>query len=140
MTSYRIELTGILSALYLLQLLLRYTHIILAECPPLYCDNNSAVTATNNGIQPGIKAHLSSDFDVISELYNVKQCMPPFRASWVKAHQDDKADLEDPTLDAQLNVMADVDVNSFQVNTPTGLAPAFTPILFPTQRAYITIN
>eukprot|EP00957_Ditylum_brightwellii_P059044 4478428-Ditylum_brightwellii.AAC.1 len=36
--------------------------------------------------------------------------------------------------------MADADVNSFRVDTPTDLAPASTPILFPTQRAYIAIN
>eukprot|EP00957_Ditylum_brightwellii_P039412 2981864-Ditylum_brightwellii.AAC.1 len=80
----------------------------------LYCDNSSAVTATNNDILPGIKAHLSSDFDVICELHNVKKSIPSFCVSWDKAHQDDEADLEDLTLDAYLNVLADADVNSFR--------------------------
>eukprot|EP00957_Ditylum_brightwellii_P120344 9182987-Ditylum_brightwellii.AAC.1 len=75
----------------------------------LYCDNNSAVTVTNNDIPPGIKAHLSSDYDVICELHNVKKSIPAFSASWVKAHQDDKTDIEDLTLDAHLNVLADAD-------------------------------
>eukprot|EP00957_Ditylum_brightwellii_P108246 8258642-Ditylum_brightwellii.AAC.1 len=61
--SYRTELTGILSALYLLRLLLRYMHTTLATSPMLYCDNSSAVTVANNDIPPGIKAHLSSDYD-----------------------------------------------------------------------------
>eukprot|EP00957_Ditylum_brightwellii_P037913 2867273-Ditylum_brightwellii.AAC.1 len=100
----------------------------------LYCDNSSAVTVVNNAISPGIKAHLSSDYDVICELHNVKKTIPTVKVSWVKAHQDDKADTEDLPLNAQLNVMADADVNSFRVDPSHELEPASTPILFPTMK------
>eukprot|EP00957_Ditylum_brightwellii_P164734 12542446-Ditylum_brightwellii.AAC.1 len=81
--------------------------------PLLFCDNISAVRQTNAPILPGIKAHVSSDFDLIQEIGNIKQNIPSFNTSWVKAHQDDSTALEDFPLDAQLNVMADADVNSF---------------------------
>eukprot|EP00957_Ditylum_brightwellii_P147053 11196703-Ditylum_brightwellii.AAC.1 len=61
----------------------------------------------------------------------MKQNIPPFNTSWVKAHQDDNTALEDLPLDAKLNVMADVDVNSFRTNPLLGLAPSSTPTIFP---------
>eukprot|EP00957_Ditylum_brightwellii_P019795 1493417-Ditylum_brightwellii.AAC.1 len=36
--------------------------------------------------------------------------------------------------------MADADVNSFRTNPPPGLAPSSTPTIFPSTRAYLTIN
>eukprot|EP00957_Ditylum_brightwellii_P171687 13070123-Ditylum_brightwellii.AAC.1 len=57
MTSYRTELTGILSALYLLQAIIKFTETSPACAPPLLCDNIAAVKRTNNPILPGIKTH-----------------------------------------------------------------------------------
>eukprot|EP00957_Ditylum_brightwellii_P014125 1064998-Ditylum_brightwellii.AAC.1 len=73
MTSYRTELTGILSALYPLQALIKYKNTTLHESPVLYCDNISAVKATNTAIWPGIKHHVSSDFDIMKEIHSTKQ-------------------------------------------------------------------
>jgi hypothetical protein len=81
--------------------------------PPLFCDIISAVKQTNASILPGIKTHVSSDFDLVQEINSIKQNIPDFKTSWVKAHQNNDKALADLTLDAQLNVMADADVNSF---------------------------
>eukprot|EP00957_Ditylum_brightwellii_P140079 10673679-Ditylum_brightwellii.AAC.1 len=36
--------------------------------------------------------------------------------------------------------MADVDANAFRVNTPTHLSPSTTPTIFPSLKAYTTVN
>eukprot|EP00957_Ditylum_brightwellii_P079427 6040476-Ditylum_brightwellii.AAC.1 len=36
--------------------------------------------------------------------------------------------------------MADADVNSFCTNPPPELAPSSTPMIFPSTKAYLTIN
>eukprot|EP00957_Ditylum_brightwellii_P005726 436592-Ditylum_brightwellii.AAC.1 len=64
MTSYRTELTGILSVLYLLQALIKFTGSTPSGAPPLFCDNISAVKRINAPTQPGVKAHVSPDFDL----------------------------------------------------------------------------
>eukprot|EP00957_Ditylum_brightwellii_P071529 5438196-Ditylum_brightwellii.AAC.1 len=109
MTSYRTELTGILSALYLLQAFINFTGITPVGAPPLFCNNISAVKRANAPILPGIKTHVSPDFDLVQEIRSIKQNIPDFTASWVKTHQDDNKALADLSLDAQLNVMADAD-------------------------------
>eukprot|EP00957_Ditylum_brightwellii_P013799 1039661-Ditylum_brightwellii.AAC.1 len=90
MTSYRMELTGIFSTLYLLHTLIRYKNAALHKSPLLYCANISAVKATNTAILPGIKHHVSSDFDIIKEIHDTKQGLASFLAHWVKMHQDNR--------------------------------------------------
>jgi hypothetical protein len=140
MTSYRTELTGILSALYLLQALIKFTGTTPPAVPPLFCDNISAVKRTNAATLPGVKEHVSPDFDLIHEIRSTKHNLPEFTATWVKAHQDDGTALEDLPLDSQLNVMADADVNSFRINPPHRLRPSTTPTIFPSLHAYLTVN
>eukprot|EP00957_Ditylum_brightwellii_P097392 7417936-Ditylum_brightwellii.AAC.1 len=103
MTSYRTELIGILSAMYLLHALINFMTTTPSCVPQLFCDNISAVRQTNAPILPGFKAHVSSDFDLIQEIGSMKQNIPSFNTSWVKAHQDDNTALEDLLLDAQMN-------------------------------------
>eukprot|EP00957_Ditylum_brightwellii_P041014 3105505-Ditylum_brightwellii.AAC.1 len=140
MTSYRMELTGILSALYLLQALIKYKHTALQESLLLYCDNISVVNATNTVIWPGIKQHVSSDFDIIKEIHDTKQGLASFSAHWVKACQDNMKQLDDLTLEARLNVIADSDVNSFCLNPLLGLKPFSTPTMFPSLKVFLKIN
>eukprot|EP00957_Ditylum_brightwellii_P159985 12178462-Ditylum_brightwellii.AAC.1 len=54
MTSYRTELSGILSALYLIRAFTEFSDTALTSAPPLYCDNSAAVLRTNTPISPGI--------------------------------------------------------------------------------------
>eukprot|EP00957_Ditylum_brightwellii_P103890 7914359-Ditylum_brightwellii.AAC.1 len=105
MTSYRTELTGILSALYLLQALSKFMGTTPSGVPPLFCNNISAVKRTNAPKLPGVKAHVPPDFDLVQEIRTIKHNIPAFTASWVKAHQDDGTALKDLPLDSQLNVM-----------------------------------
>eukprot|EP00957_Ditylum_brightwellii_P096985 7385727-Ditylum_brightwellii.AAC.1 len=57
MTSYRTKLTSILSAMYLLQALIKFMTTTPSCTPPLFCDNISAVRQTNALILPGVKTH-----------------------------------------------------------------------------------
>eukprot|EP00957_Ditylum_brightwellii_P057995 4397922-Ditylum_brightwellii.AAC.1 len=139
MTSYRTELTGILSAMYLLQALIRYKNAALHKSLLLCCDNISAVKATNTAIWPDIKHHISSDFDIIKEIHDTKQELASFLAHWAKAHQDNRRKLDDLTLEARLNVIADSDVNSFCLNHPLGLEPFSTPTIFSSLKAFLKI-
>eukprot|EP00957_Ditylum_brightwellii_P183068 13944454-Ditylum_brightwellii.AAC.1 len=107
---------------------------------PLYCDNISAVNVTNTDIWPGIKQHVSSDFNIIKEIHDTKLGLASFSVHWVKAHQDNTKPLDDLTLEARLNVIADSDVNSFQINTLSGLQPFSTPAMFPSLNAFLKIN
>ena len=88
MTLYRTELTGILSALYLLRALSTFSHRDLTTTPTLFCDNSVAVTQTNLDISPGIRSHLAADYNIYSEITKLQLEEPKVMAAWVKAHQD----------------------------------------------------
>eukprot|EP00957_Ditylum_brightwellii_P095901 7306921-Ditylum_brightwellii.AAC.1 len=64
MSSYRIELTGILSALYLLNALSDYLGIHITTRQSLHCDNAAAVSRANKTIDPGITACMTADYDL----------------------------------------------------------------------------
>eukprot|EP00957_Ditylum_brightwellii_P126971 9679571-Ditylum_brightwellii.AAC.1 len=59
---------------------------------------------------------------------------------WVKAHLDEKKPINELTLEEQLNVKANADVNSFRANTLSHLEPNPTPTVFPSTSAWITID
>eukprot|EP00957_Ditylum_brightwellii_P084054 6390376-Ditylum_brightwellii.AAC.1 len=63
-----------------------------------------------------------------------------FKISWVKAHQDSKCSINELPLEAQLNVTADKDANAFRENLPPSLKSLLSPIVFPSLKAYITMN
>eukprot|EP00957_Ditylum_brightwellii_P166347 12663457-Ditylum_brightwellii.AAC.1 len=71
MTSYRTELSGILSTLYLIRLFTAFSDTALASAPLLYCDNLAAVLRTNTPISPGIHEHLAADYDLYKEIATV---------------------------------------------------------------------
>eukprot|EP00957_Ditylum_brightwellii_P158307 12050416-Ditylum_brightwellii.AAC.1 len=71
MTSYRTELSGILSALYLIRLFIEFSDTALTSAPPLYCNNSAAVLHTNTPISPGIHEHLAADYDLYKEIATV---------------------------------------------------------------------
>eukprot|EP00957_Ditylum_brightwellii_P119328 9103343-Ditylum_brightwellii.AAC.1 len=82
MTLYRTKLAGILPALYLLQAIIKFTTTSPACAPLLLCDNIAAVKQTYNPILPGIKTHISSDFNLIQEIETIKQNIPSINTSW----------------------------------------------------------
>eukprot|EP00957_Ditylum_brightwellii_P138535 10559740-Ditylum_brightwellii.AAC.1 len=84
--------------------------------------------------------HISSDFNIIQEIKVTQKDLHGIKASWVKAHQDDKKSGAELLLDTKLNIMADADVNAFCVNSSTHLSPSTTPTVFPSLKAYITDN
>eukprot|EP00957_Ditylum_brightwellii_P026392 1996383-Ditylum_brightwellii.AAC.1 len=69
----------------------------------------------------------------MQEILEVKGNLKLFKASWVKAHQDSNQSTNNLPLEAQLNVIADINVNAFQEHYPPSLEPSDSPV-------YITIN
>eukprot|EP00957_Ditylum_brightwellii_P152966 11643441-Ditylum_brightwellii.AAC.1 len=63
MMSYRTELSGILSTLYLLCTFVEFSHRTIMSAPALFCDNSVAVSCTEKPIYPGIREHLAADYD-----------------------------------------------------------------------------
>eukprot|EP00957_Ditylum_brightwellii_P062881 4770774-Ditylum_brightwellii.AAC.1 len=88
MTLYQTELTGILSALYLLRALSTFSWTDLTTAPTLFCDNSAVVTQTNLDISPGIRSHLAADYGIYSEITKLQTEGPKVTVAWVKAHQD----------------------------------------------------
>eukprot|EP00957_Ditylum_brightwellii_P193041 14698547-Ditylum_brightwellii.AAC.1 len=128
MTSYQTELTGILSALYLLHVLLSYSHIPVTTKQALHCNNTAAVSQVNIPVPPGIKHYIAADYDIVKEIKVVMNSGINMHAEWVKAHQDNKTSIQSLPLEAQLNVQADANVTSFRLNTPTHLQPSQIPL------------
>eukprot|EP00957_Ditylum_brightwellii_P160602 12226262-Ditylum_brightwellii.AAC.1 len=48
--------------------------------------------------------------------------------------------LDDLTLEARLNAIANLDANSFCINTPFGIKPFSMPTMFPSLKAFLKIN
>eukprot|EP00957_Ditylum_brightwellii_P153907 11714940-Ditylum_brightwellii.AAC.1 len=82
MTSFRTELSGILSTLYFINALQDYTKENIPAQLPLYCNNMAAVLATEMSTLPGITSHLCPDYDVIAELMSELQRVPNLTISW----------------------------------------------------------
>eukprot|EP00957_Ditylum_brightwellii_P048139 3653858-Ditylum_brightwellii.AAC.1 len=70
----------------------------------------------------------------------VKQDVSQFKTFWGKAHQDNNKSEQELNLNAQLNVLADADVDIFHNTTPEHLEPSTTPTIFPLSAAFITVN
>eukprot|EP00957_Ditylum_brightwellii_P178174 13570495-Ditylum_brightwellii.AAC.1 len=67
MTSYRTELSGILSALYLIRAFTEVSNTVTTSAPLLFCDNSAAVSRTKKPISPGICKHLAANYDLYKE-------------------------------------------------------------------------
>eukprot|EP00957_Ditylum_brightwellii_P050423 3823619-Ditylum_brightwellii.AAC.1 len=94
MSSYRAELTGILSVLYLLHVLLDYLGIYITTRQILHCDNAAAVSRVNKTIDPGITACMTADYNLVKEIEVVKSKGLDLHMAWVKAHQDEKTPVD----------------------------------------------
>eukprot|EP00957_Ditylum_brightwellii_P193991 14774421-Ditylum_brightwellii.AAC.1 len=99
-SSYWMELRGILSALCLLKALSSYTSQVIAKKQGLYCNNISVINRTNTPLAPGIKTHTAPDHNVIQAIMKEKDSLSEFKVLWVKAHQDDMQPIEQLTLDS----------------------------------------
>eukprot|EP00957_Ditylum_brightwellii_P026600 2011842-Ditylum_brightwellii.AAC.1 len=60
----------------------------------------------------------------------VKQDVLQFKTSWVKTHQDNNKPKQELNFNAQLNISANADVNTFQNTTPEHLESSTTPTIF----------
>eukprot|EP00957_Ditylum_brightwellii_P142040 10821953-Ditylum_brightwellii.AAC.1 len=71
MTSYRTELSGILSVWYLIRSFTEFSDTALTSAPPLYCNNLATVLRRNTPISPGICEHLAANYDLYREIATV---------------------------------------------------------------------
>eukprot|EP00957_Ditylum_brightwellii_P182901 13932105-Ditylum_brightwellii.AAC.1 len=69
------------------------------------------------------------------EIIKAKEGLQEVLVLWVKAHQDNIKQVNNLTLDACLNVIADTDVNTFRANAPPNLLPRPRPTVFPSNHA-----
>eukprot|EP00957_Ditylum_brightwellii_P123826 9439090-Ditylum_brightwellii.AAC.1 len=67
------ELTGILSALYLLQALAEYKKMLIMQKQELYCDNIAAVHRANTPLEPGIWACVEAAYDITQKISDTKE-------------------------------------------------------------------
>eukprot|EP00957_Ditylum_brightwellii_P137174 10458315-Ditylum_brightwellii.AAC.1 len=81
-TSYRTELTGILSALYLLHSLADFTGTAITTKQYLYCDNVAAVIRANKPIDPGVTTCLTANYDIAKEIEVVKNKGVDLHLEW----------------------------------------------------------
>eukprot|EP00957_Ditylum_brightwellii_P059217 4494724-Ditylum_brightwellii.AAC.1 len=138
--SCRTELTGILAALYLLRVLSVFTSISITSKQEVYCDNMAVVVHSNRPLEPGITAHIAADYDIMQEIWSVKDSGIDLDTWWVKAHQDNKIAADLLPLDARLHVQADSDVTGFHLSPTIHLSPSSWPIIFPSVGAHIKID
>eukprot|EP00957_Ditylum_brightwellii_P060743 4611871-Ditylum_brightwellii.AAC.1 len=82
MTSYRAELMGIMSALYLLCAMTEFSKSKIELPPTLLCDNSAAILRTNTPIYPSIRAHLAADYDIYRKITNVIQANIKVKPQW----------------------------------------------------------
>eukprot|EP00957_Ditylum_brightwellii_P093744 7137639-Ditylum_brightwellii.AAC.1 len=73
MTSYRLDLAGILAVLYLLCALTEHSSTSITTKQELFCDNAAAVVCANNPIIPGIKLYIATDYDLCKEIETTKE-------------------------------------------------------------------
>eukprot|EP00957_Ditylum_brightwellii_P045895 3481042-Ditylum_brightwellii.AAC.1 len=82
MTSYRAELTDILSALYLLCAMAEFSKSEIVSAPTLLCDNSAAVFCINTLIYPGICAHLAADYNIYKEITTLLKANIKRKPQW----------------------------------------------------------
>eukprot|EP00957_Ditylum_brightwellii_P053297 4040791-Ditylum_brightwellii.AAC.1 len=140
MTSYCTELAGILAALYLLRALSPYSQTQINTKQTVLCINAAVVSRANRTFGPGIKHYTTTDYDIAKEIGKVKKSGLDMQISWVNAHQDNTTAIDQPTLEAQLNVHADTNVTSFCLHIPLQLQPSLTAISHQSTKAIIKIN
>ena len=94
LSSYRLELTGVLGNLIVLNLLFEAYNINHLTLPTLFCYNEGAVTITNGIIKdPQVTefGDVISDRDLLFEMQNEIRTMKcTFIVWWIPSHQDDK--------------------------------------------------
>eukprot|EP00957_Ditylum_brightwellii_P051860 3932809-Ditylum_brightwellii.AAC.1 len=103
MTSYCTKLAGILAALYILRAFSSYSQMQINTKHTIFCGNAAAVSRVNMPISPGIKQYITTDYDIVKEIEEVKRLSLDMQASWVKAHKDKKTAIDLLLFDAQLN-------------------------------------
>eukprot|EP00957_Ditylum_brightwellii_P162461 12371138-Ditylum_brightwellii.AAC.1 len=98
---------GILAVYYLLHSFISFSGTITELSAPLYCDNISAVCSSNRNQLCDVTAHLVADYDILSEIRVYCSCGINIKAEWVKAHQDDTSQLDDPPPPASSTQLSD---------------------------------
>lgn len=122
MSSYRLELGGILAALYIISRVCEYYNIDLGETT-LFCDNKGAITKSFRP-SPGITPFLTTDYDLLFLIHKTVQALPiTIIGQWVKGHYTGSK----RELQHDLYEVAD-DLATTQLNTSP---PAFTPHRLP---------
>jgi hypothetical protein len=137
LSSYRSELAGITTILFLLQQIVAYLEIT-SGAVTLYCDNTGAVENVFD-LYPkrGIYPMLERDYDMLGTARKIWRELPiTVTGKWVKGHftGDNRETQHD------LNDLADHLAEQFQSNPPQGYHTRRMPLLHPEHEATLYYN
>jgi hypothetical protein len=140
-SSHRAESTGMLSEARFLHHLQIFCGIAILRLVNLLSDNQgllTRITKRQHYSDNYATATLAADWDLIEQLHSsITEYITPPQFTHVKGHQDTTKAYEKLSLDAQLNVDADLEAGNFQWNQ----APTHRPSvpLLPTTRVHLHI-
>ena len=131
-TSYRSELGGITSILFLLSQVIEHLEIKSGSVT-LYCDNQGALSNVFDEYpKRGIFPLLERDYDLLGAARALWRTLPcSVRHVWVKGHYKGK----DREISHDLNDLADYMAEQFQRAPPPGFRPRLMPALHPEYEA-----
>ena len=143
LSSFRAELSGILGALILIDLILEW--FCLGRAGPItitiVCDNISALERIDTPFDRGIRYRLIPEYDLINELHDtLDRLYATAETKHVKGHQDDKQPPQSLSIDAQRNVDCDKRAGLFLDAPPLGLHPRQEAPFLPSSKAALRIN
>jgi hypothetical protein len=130
LSSYRPELGGITSLLFLLRVIVHIGSIT-AGSVMLYCDNKSALeNVFDSEPKRGIYPLLAVDYDLLVLAKDILQAIPiQVNNSWVKGHYTG----DQREVQHDLNALVDTLATSFRESPPAGYEPSAEPRFHPLQ-------
>ena len=134
LSSYRPELGGITSNLFLLTVIVRLFDLKEGGVT-LFCDNKSALENVFDSVpKRGIYPLLAVDYDLLVLAKDLLQALPiTVRPEWVKGHYSG----DNRQVQHDLNALVDTMADKFRKNPPRGYAPSATPMYHPRHGAVL---
>ncbi len=136
LSSYRSELGGILSVLYIVHCICQFYDISTGKVV-LYCDNKGALLNAFKPHPPGISPTSAADYDILSLARCFIQLIPvSISGEWVKGHYNGK----DKAFKHEMNDLADSLANKHMANQQTPFKTLRYPLQYPDYRARLVVD
>ncbi len=136
LSSYRSELGGILSVLYIVHRICQ-SYNISAGKVVLYCDNKGALRNAFKDNPPGISPTSAADYDILRLARRYIQLIPvSISGEWVKGHYNGK----DKAFKHEMNDLADSLANEHMSNQQAPFKTLRCPLPYPDYRARLVVD